>query len=365
MGNRVEDIRTQVEAILAAFNHPTLQKNIIQLKALTRCVELDGKLHIELTLPFVWSAAFEQLKQVCSDQIRQKTAINAIEWTIHYDIAMLQNTNKQPAIKGVRNIIAVSSGKGGVGKSSIAVNLALALAHEGAKVGILDADIYGPSIPLMLGTTQQRPTSPDGEHMVPVMAYGLASNSIGYLVSDENAMVWRGPMASKALLQMLHDTLWPNLDYLVLDMPPGTGDIQLTLAQSIPVTGAVVVTTPQDVALIDAMKGVIMFEKVDVSILGIIENMSVYICRHCGHHEYLFGHDGAKKISEKHHVKLLSQLPLYHFVREDADSGTPTVIKRPDSEFSQQFYQLADCLTAELFWRNKVIPSAIPVKSIS
>ena len=194
----------------------------------------------------------------------------------------------------MKNIIAVSSGKGGVGKSSTAVNLALALAAEGAKVGILDADIYGPSIPTMLGAENQRPTSPDGTHMAPIMSHGLATNSIGYLVTDDNAMVWRGPMASKALMQMLQETLWPDLDYLVLDMPPGTGDIQLTLAQNIPVTGAVVVTTPQDIALIDAKKGIVMFEKVEVPVLGIVENMSMHICSNCGHHEPIFGTGGAR-----------------------------------------------------------------------
>jgi ATP-binding protein involved in chromosome partitioning len=187
------------------------------------------------------------------------------------------------------------------------VNLALALAAEGAKVGILDADIYGPSIPTMLGAEDQRPTSPDGTHMAPIMKFGLATNSIGYLVTDDNAMVWRGPMASKALLQMLQETLWPDLDYLVLDMPPGTGDIQLTLAQNIPVTGAVVVTTPQDIALIDAKKGIVMFEKVEVPVLGIVENMSIHICSNCGHHEPIFGTGGAEKLAEQYHTQLLAR----------------------------------------------------------
>jgi ATP-binding protein involved in chromosome partitioning len=270
----------------------------------------------------------------------------------------------QPGINGVKNIIAISSGKGGVGKSSTAVNLALALAAEGAKVGILDADIYGPSIPNMLGAENQRPTSPDGTHMAPIMAYGLATNSIGYLVTDDNAMVWRGPMASKALLQMLQETMWPDLDYLVLDMPPGTGDIQLTLAQNIPVTGAVVVTTPQDIALIDAKKGIVMFEKVDVPVLGVVENMSVHICSNCGHHEPIFGTGGAEKLAAQYHTQLLGQMPLHITLREDLDRGKPTVVGRPESEFAGMYRQLAGRVAAQLYWQGEVIPSEIAFRAV-
>ena len=244
------------------------------------------------------------------------------------------------------------------------LSLALALAAEGAKVGILDADIYGPSIPTMLGAENQRPTSPDGTHMAPIMSHGLATNSIGYLVTDDNAMVWRGPMASKALMQMLQETLWPDLDYLVLDMPPGTGDIQLTLAQNIPVTGAVVVTTPQDIALIDAKKGIVMFEKVEVPVLGIVENMSVHICSNCGHHEPIFGTGGAEKLAEKYHTQLLGQMPLHISLREDLDKGTPTVISRPESEFTAIYRQLADRVAAQLYWQGEVIPGEISFRAV-
>ena len=273
-----------------------------------------------------------------------------------------QNPFNKPGIK--TRIFAIASGKGGVGKSSTAVNLALALAAEGAKVGILDADIYGPSIPTMLGAENQRPTSPDGTHMAPIMSHGLATNSIGYLVTDDNAMVWRGPMASKALMQMLQETLWPDLDYLVLDMPPGTGDIQLTLAQNIPVTGAVVVTTPQDIALIDAKKGIVMFEKVEVPVLGIVENMSVHICSNCGHHEPIFGTGGAEKLAEKYHTQLLGQMPLHISLREDLDKGTPTVISRPESEFTAIYRQLADRVAAQLYWQGEVIPGEISFRAV-
>ena len=242
--------------------------------------------------------------------------------------------------------------------------LAVTMRRRGYDVGILDADIYGPSIPTMLGAENQRPTSPDGTHMAPIMSHGLATNSIGYLVTDDNAMVWRGPMASKALMQMLQETLWPDLDYLVLDMPPGTGDIQLTLAQNIPVTGAVVVTTPQDIALIDAKKGIVMFEKVEVPVLGIVENMSVHICSNCGHHEPIFGTGGAEKLAEKYHTQLLGQMPLHISLREDLDKGTPTVISRPESEFTAIYRQLADRVAAQLYWQGEVIPGEISFRAV-
>ncbi len=231
-----ERLRAMVAGTLANFQHPTLKHNLTALKALHHVAWLDDTVHIELQMPFVWSSAFEALKEQCSAELLRITGAKAIDWKLTHSIATLKRVKNQPGVNGVKNIIAISSGKGGVGKSSTAVNLALALAAEGAKVGILDADIYGPSIPTMLGAEDSRPTSPDGTHMAPIMKYGLATNSIGYLVTDDNAMVWRGPMASKALMQMLQETLWPDLDYLVLDMPPGTGDIQLTLAQNIPVT---------------------------------------------------------------------------------------------------------------------------------
>ena len=200
--------------------------------------------------------------------------------------------------------------------------------------------------------------------MAPIVAHGLATNSIGYLVTDDNAMVWRGPMASKALMQMLQETMWPDLDYLVLDMPPGTGDIQLTLAQNIPVTGAVVVTTPQDIALIDAKKGIVMFEKVEVPVLGIVENMSMHICSNCGHHEPIFGTGGAEKLAEQYHTQLLGQMPLHITLREDLDSGKPTVVSRPDSEFADMYRQLAGRVAAQLYWQGEVIPSEIAFRAV-
>jgi ATP-binding protein involved in chromosome partitioning len=233
-------------------------------------------------------------------------------------------------LPGVKNIIAVSSGKGGVGKSTVSANLALALAHEGARVGVLDADIYGPSQPKMLGAHGQ-PTTLDGKTMEPIESLGLEINSVGFMIGEDEPMIWRGPMASGALQQLITETNWHELDYLIVDMPPGTGDIQLTLSQQVPLTGAVVVTTPQDIALIDAKKGLRMFQKVNVPILGVIENMSVFVCPHCGQVEHIFGEGGAKRLCEQYKVPLLGELPLASKIREQADSGRPTVAAEPDS----------------------------------
>ncbi|WP_076722038.1 iron-sulfur cluster carrier protein ApbC, partial [Cronobacter sakazakii] len=341
-----EALRALVAGTLANFQHPTLKHNLTALKALHHVAWLDDTIHVELQMPFAWRSGFEELKEQVSAELLRLTGASAIDWKLSHSIATLKRVKNQPGVNGVKNIIAISSGKGGVGKSSTAVNLALALAAEGAKVGILDADIYGPSVPTMLGAEGERPTSPDGTHMAPIISHGLTTNSIGYLVTDDNAMVWRGPMASKALLQLLQETMWPDLDYLVLDMPPGTGDIQLTLAQNIPVTGAVVVTTPQDIALIDAKKGIVMFEKVEVPVLGIVENMSMHICSNCGHHEPIFGTGGAQKLAETYHTQLLGQMPLHISLREDLDRGQPTVISRPESEFTTLYRQLAGRVAA-------------------
>ncbi|MGL9735324.1 MAG: iron-sulfur cluster carrier protein ApbC [Symbiopectobacterium sp.] len=359
-----DTLKVLVTGVLSTFKHQTLKNNLMTFNALHHCALLDEVLRIELVMPFSWLSGLGVLKETVSPELMRLTGAKDVEWRLTHSIATLRRVNNQAGVKGVKNIIAVSSGKGGVGKSSTAVNMALALAAEGASVGILDADIYGPSIPTMLGTTSERPTTPDGQHMAPIMAYGLATNSIGYLVTDDNAMVWRGLMASKALLQLLKDTLWPDLDYLVLDMPPGTGDIQLTLAQNVPVTGAVVVTTPQDIALVDAMKGITMFEKVSVPVLGIVENMSVHICSHCGHLEPIFGTGGAQKLAEKYNCALLGQLPLHISLREDLDCGEPTVASKPDSEFTSLYRELAGQVAAQLYWQGAVIPTEISFRAV-
>jgi ATP-binding protein involved in chromosome partitioning len=240
----------------------------------------------------------------------------------------------------IRNIIAVASGKGGVGKSTVAVNLALALKAEGHRVGILDADIYGPSQPLMLGA-KTRPTSPDGKRMNPIEAHGLQAMSIGFLIDEEQPMIWRGPMVTQALAQMITETVWKDLDYLVIDLPPGTGDIQLSLAQRIPVSGAVIVTTPQDIALLDARRGIEMFRRVEVPVVGIVENMSTHVCSRCGHEDAVFGEGGGARLAEQYAVELLGQVPLDRRIREQTDGGKPTVVAEPDSPLAQRYREIA------------------------
>lgn len=263
-------------------------------------------------------------------------------------------------LEQIKNVVAVASGKGGVGKSTVAVNLALAWAAQGARVGILDADIYGPSQPLMLGLEGQRPGSTDGKHLQPVTAHGIVAMSIGFLVDPEQPMVWRGPMVTQALTQLLADTSWGALDYLVVDMPPGTGDIQLTLSQRVPVAGAVIVTTPQDIALADARKGLKMFEKVSVPVLGIVENMSIHICSKCGHAEHIFGTGGGARLAEQYGVALLGELPLDARIREEADGGRPTVVAAPDSPRAQAYLAMARRTAAVLSRRARDRSSVFP-----
>ena len=267
-------------------------------------------------------------------------------------------------LPGVKNIVAVASGKGGVGKSTTAANLALALAAEGARVGLLDADIYGPSQPMMMGI-DGRPESEDGKTMEPMENYGVQVMSIGFLVAQDEAMIWRGPMATQALDQLLRQTNWKDLDYLIVDMPPGTGDIQLTLSQRVPMTGAVIVTTPQDIALLDARKGIKMFEKVGVPILGIVENMAVHVCSNCGHVEHIFGADGGKKMAADYGMDYLGALPLAMQIRVQADSGRPTVVADPDGEVAGLYKAVARRVALAIAAKNKDFSSKFPTISIS
>jgi len=268
-------------------------------------------------------------------------------------------------LPGVKNIIAIASGKGGVGKSTTTVNLALALAAEGARVGILDADIYGPSQPTLMGLPDAKPESADGKTMDPLENYGVQVMSIGFIVEQDQAMIWRGPMATQALEQLLRQTNWRDLDYLLVDMPPGTGDIQLTLSQRVPITGAVIVTTPQDIALLDAKKGLKMFEKVSVPILGVVENMAVYCCPNCGHTEHIFGADGGKKMAAEYGVDYLGALPLNLSIRQQADAGRPTVVNEPEGEIAGLYKAVARQVAVKVAGQAKDFSSKFPSITVS
>ena len=311
---------------------------------------------VSVSLPFAGALWFSSWQQTLSPNFGHGLTIS---WEYHQDVATIKRHSQVSGIGGVRNIIAIASGKGGVGKSTTAVNLALALQKEGAKVGLLDADIYGPSLPTMLGCTDEHPTSTDGKHMQPVMRFGLACNSIGFLVPADEAAIWRGPMASKALSQLLHETEWGELDYLVVDLPPGTGDIQLTMAQQVPTTAALIVTTPQDIALIDARKAMAMFDKVQIPVLGVIENMSYHICSQCGHHEAIFGSGGGEAFAEEFGVPLLGQLPLHIEIRSAMDRGHPVTLDNQDNPWSLAYSKLAQRVAARLYFTGEVVPSTI------
>ena len=300
---------------------------------------------LTVTLPFV-AASQHAAVQRAFTRACEKAKVAVPPMTIASAVASY--TTALPAVTNIRNIIAVASGKGGVGKSATSINLALALQAEGASVGLLDADIYGPSVPIMLGQVTAQPASSDGKHMQPVSAWGIASNSIGYLVPAEDAAVWRGPMASRALKQLIDETLWPVLDYLIVDMPPGTGDIQLTMAQQVPLTAAVIVTTPQDLALADAQKGISMFSKVKVPVAGLIENMSYFQCSACGHKSYVFSQGGGSKLAERYQLPLLGQVPLDERIREAADEGMPLLVHQPDSDLADIYRQAARTLSRQL-----------------
>ena len=342
-----------VRAALEAFVDPYLQQSLAQTGAL-RALELQGNralAKVELGFPTVGYA--HSLQAALQRQLA--AAGLDVDLTLELSSRIVPHAVQRSLkpLAGVKNIVAVASGKGGVGKSTVAVNLALAWAAGGADVAILDADIYGPSQPLMLGLSGQRPSSPDGKRILPLTAHGLKVMSIGFLVDATQAVVWRGPMVTQALTQLLGDTDWGNLDYLVVDMPPGTGDIQLTLAQRVPVAGAIIVTTPQDIALADARKGVAMFEKVSIPVLGIIENMSVHVCSNCGHVDHIFGSGGGARMAAEFGVPLLGELPLDARIQREADGGRPSVVAEPDSARAQAYVEAARRSAAALANRTR------------
>jgi ATP-binding protein involved in chromosome partitioning len=328
-----------VRAVLAKLVDPNTGKSFEASRA-TKNVKVDGgAVSVDIELGYPGKSQFEPIRRQVGDALKAAGAASAAV-SVRSKVVSHAVQRGVKLVPGIKNIIAVASGKGGVGKSTTAVNLALALSAEGAAVGILDADIYGPSQPMMLGITG-RPESKDNKSLEPMEGHGLQAISIGFLIDNDTPMVWRGPMVTQALEQLLKDTRWRELDYLVVDLPPGTGDIQLTLAQKVPVTGAVIVTTPQDIALIDARKGLKMFEKVGIPILGIVENMSVHVCPNCGHESHIFGAGGAEKMCKDYGTELLGALPLDASIREQADSGKPTLVSDPEGKVSAIYKQIA------------------------
>ncbi|SHG89329.1 iron-sulfur cluster carrier protein ApbC [Ferrimonas marina] len=355
-----EPLSSQVLERLEGLVDPELEQGLVSA-GMVRALALDGRcLQVGLLTPYPCQSQYRDLVMTLTNRLSDLPEIDEVECEIGLAVPSIQAGSLAP-IPNIRNVIAVSSGKGGVGKSTTAVNLALALAAEGARVGVLDADIYGPSVPIMLGCTDFRPTSTDGKTMEPAYAHGIAAMSMGFMVTEDNATVWRGPMAAGALVQLVNETRWPELDYLVVDMPPGTGDIQLTLSQKIPVSGAVVVTTPQEIATADARKGITMFNKVNIPVLGIVENMSYHLCSQCGSKEHPFGTGGGLATANRYNVPLLGELPLNVAVREHVDSGNPSVVAEPDGDISAAYRAIARKTAASLLHRSEPQDLAIEI----
>lgn len=358
--------RSAVEAVLKSIVDPHLQQDLLTAKVL-RSIEVDaGNVSLALSFGYPFATVKDELHEKITAAIRAIPGVNNVTLSLDWKIEANKVQHGMKSMENVKNIIAISSGKGGVGKSTVAANLALALQQEGARVGLLDADIYGPSQAVMMGVPDDtRPEQYQGQFLLPVNAHGLQTMSMAYLVTEKTPMVWRGPMVSGALQQMLTATYWKGLDYLIIDMPPGTGDIQLTLSQKVPVAGSVIVTTPQNIALQDAVKGIEMFRKVDVPVLGIIENMALHVCSNCQHVEHIFGEGGGEAIASEYDVPLLGALPLSRSIRENADSGKPSVVAEPDGVIAQTYRQIARNVAAKLAQRGKNYANIFPNISIS
>lgn len=344
--------RTVIEGAIGKVVDPYLGQDLVSAGAVKEIVSEQGNVRVAVVMPYPIKGYAATLRRQLESEIVQVAAGCEITVSITHEVVARSVQRGVKLMDNVKNIIAVASGKGGVGKSTTAVNLALALAHEGARVGLLDADIYGPSQPRMLGI-HGRPDSKDGKTMEPLENYGIQSMSIGYLIDEDSPMIWRGPMVTQALEQLLRETNWHDLDYLVIDLPPGTGDVQLTLSQKIPVSGAVIVTTPQDIALLDARKGLKMFEKVDIDVLGIVENMSTHICSNCGHEEHIFGAGGGARMAADYGVELLGSLPLDISIRESVDGGKPSVVADPEGRIALAYCEIARKVAAKLARKTK------------
>ena len=355
------------QALLDALKQvidPNTGKDFVSTKAIRNLTVTDGDVTFDVELGYPAKSQIPGFRKALIAAAKGVAGVSNVSVNITTRIVAHAVQRGVQLLPRVKNIVAVASGKGGVGKSTTAVNLALALAAEGASVGLLDADIYGPSIPMMLGI-DGRPESEDGQTMEPLENYGVQVMSIGFLVAQDEAMIWRGPMATQALEQMLRQTNWKELDYLIVDLPPGTGDIQLTLSQRVPMTGAVIVTTPQDIALLDAKKGIKMFEKVGVPILGIVENMAVHICSNCGQVEHIFGADGGKKMAADYNMSYLGALPLDMQIRLQADSGKPTVVADPDGDVAAIYKAVARQVAVTIAAKNKDFSNKFPSIKIS
>jgi ATP-binding protein involved in chromosome partitioning len=349
----------QVQTALKEVIDPNTGKDLVTTRS-ARNIKIEGAdLSLDIELGYPAKSQIDALRRAVIEKLKSIPGAGNVSANVYSRIVSHAVQRGVKLLPGVKNIVAIASGKGGVGKSTTAVNLALALAAEGASVGVLDADIYGPSQPQMLGITG-RPESRDGKTLEPMEAFGIQSMSIGFLIDVETPMVWRGPMVTQALEQLLTETSWRDLDYLVVDMPPGTGDIQLTLAQKVPVTGAVIVTTPQDIALLDARKGLKMFEKVGIPILGVVENMSIHICSKCGHEEHIFGSGGAERMSKDYEVEMLGALPLDIHIREEADSGRPSVVAQPDSRVAEIYRGIARRVAVKIAEKAKDMTAKFP-----
>lgn len=357
--------RATVEAVLRQYTDPYLNQDPVSAGCVRAIEILEGRVHVQLELGYAAALFKNGWAHVLQIAIEGLDGVSSAKVDVSTVIASRKAQGQIPGLANVKNIVAVASGKGGVGKSTTAANLALALSREGARVGILDADIYGPSQGVMFGIPEgTRPRIRDQKWFVPIEAHGIEVMSMAFLTDDNTPMVWRGPMVSGALMQLITQTAWNDLDYLVIDMPPGTGDIQLTLAQKVPVAGAVIVTTPQDLALLDARKGVEMFRKVNIPVLGVVENMAVHICSNCGHAEHLFGEGGGEKLAAQYDVELLASLPLSMLIREQADGGKPTVIAEPESQIAMVYQELARHVGARIVLQEAASP-AMPNITVS
>ncbi len=354
-----EVTKEQVEAAIEGYQEPHLEKGLVGAGCVKGITIEGDRVKVQVVLGFPAKTIAGAIAGAVKERVEALDGVGVAEVDVTWKVAAHSVQKSLKPIDNVKNIVAVASGKGGVGKSTTAVNLALALSAEGAKVGILDADIYGPSQPRMLGITG-KPESPDGKTLDPMVSYQLQAMSIGFLIDEETPMIWRGPMVTQALEQLLNDTNWSDLDYLVIDLPPGTGDTQLTLAQKVPVSGAIIVTTPQDIALLDARKGLKMFQKVEVPVLGIVENMSIHICSKCGHEEHIFGAGGGKSMADQYGVQLLGALPLDISIRVETDSGKPTVVAQPDSRISEIYREIARKTAAKLSLQAKDYAAKFP-----